>query len=1056
MGLIALCVLLAFAGTSHAGNTYIEDFATATYKDTLNTTADWDTVAAELRMQPFVPAEVGSLDTAGSAKDVAISGGIAVVADGVAGVHVINVYTPTPILIGSYNTTGSALGVDVAGNIAYVAGQTAGLQIIDFTNSSSPTLLSTYDTPDWASAVAVAGNLACVADGLSGLQIIDVTDPSTPLLAGTYSTTYAIGVVVAGSRAFVVDFYDGLKIVDISDPSSPTLIGSYNTGGNARAVALHGNLALVTTSSAGLFVLDISDPASPSLIGQDSHGGTGITVDGDRAYVSDGDLHIIDITDPVNPTLKITWTSPTDILHAVVAGEHAFLAGDTGGLRVVQVRETLEPPTLAGSIPDSGDDIFVSGNFAYFTGPTLRIYDISDPANSVFVGQYAPPPGEFLNWMYGVAVVGDLAYVAAEYPPGLQIVDVGDPSNPTLVGEYSTGPNNFGVYITVDGATAYLTKYPGFDIVDVSDPSNPTLLGTYDTGDFYGESAVKGDILYTTRHVTYDGELLAFDVSNPASPTVIGSAPVPARGGVTLWGDIAFITRSSEGVYAVDVSIPTDPSPMYSIYGGPARQTAVSGNRLFVTGDDGLLVFETTIGITPITSYPTISAAHRLTVSGNLALASSGGNALALRVFQDDVDPSAHTGASLAVDADPREIYSVHLASTQTAGVSWEVSADDGTNWQEIALDTWEALTVPGSDLRWRSTHAWAEPGLNPTVTDLQIDWLVETPTIESISDIGNDQGRRVRVSWVRSGHDLVGDATQAVEYAVYRKIDPDLGGSVQMKELNGLSAAARGHAATMQAAGWDFVASVPVLAEDNYSVVVPTLQDSTQSQGQYWTTFRVTAYSATPGVFWDSPPDSGYSLDNLAPSAPANLVVSYNNGGGNALSWDECADDDFDHFRVYRSTDPNSIPSPDALAHTTTSTSWLDTGDNGSGAFYKVTAVDAAGNESEAAAAGTVTSAGISPAPATYALYPNVPNPFNPVTTIRYDVPAGGEVSLRIYDVSGRLVTTLVSGVQTAGAKSVTWNGRDSNGRAVASGVYFYRLSAVSYNKTHKMVLMK
>jgi len=124
---------------------------------------------------------------------------------------------------------------------------------------------------------------------------------------------------------------------------------------------------------------------------------------------------------------------------------------------------------------------------------------------------------------------------------------------------------------------------------------------------------------------------------------------------------------------------------------------------------------------------------------------------------------------------------------------------------------------------------------------------------------------------------------------------------------------------------------------------------------------------------------------------------------------------------------------------------------------YYKVTATDFAGNESAPTSGGTITGVGGSVIPRTFALYPNVPNPFNPTTIIRYDVPqSGSAVSLEIYDVSGRLVKTLVDGRQSAGAKSVTWDGHDGAGRPVASGVYFYRLTAPNYTKTHKMVLMK
>jgi len=85
-----------------------------------------------------------------------------------------------------------------------------------------------------------------------------------------------------------------------------------------------------------------------------------------------------------------------------------------------------------------------------------------------------------------------------------------------------------------------------------------------------------------------------------------------------------------------------------------------------------------------------------------------------------------------------------------------------------------------------------------------------------------------------------------------------------------------------------------------------------------------------------------------------------------------------------------------------------------------------------------------------------NIPNPFNPSTTIHYEIGKSGPVSLRVYDISGALVRTLVDRSHAPGSYEVQWNGHDASGRAVASGVYFYRLEAKGYTQTRRMVLLK
>jgi hypothetical protein len=95
--------------------------------------------------------------------------------------------------------------------------------------------------------------------------------------------------------------------------------------------------------------------------------------------------------------------------------------------------------------------------------------------------------------------------------------------------------------------------------------------------------------------------------------------------------------------------------------------------------------------------------------------------------------------------------------------------------------------------------------------------------------------------------------------------------------------------------------------------------------------------------------------------------------------------------------------------------------------------------------------------APVAYRLHAPVPNPFNPATTISYEVPEHCLVSLCIYEIAGRLVRRLEDSVPRApGRYEVTWDGRNQAGRAVASGVYFYRLQAGAHAATRRAVLLK
>ena len=88
---------------------------------------------------------------------------------------------------------------------------------------------------------------------------------------------------------------------------------------------------------------------------------------------------------------------------------------------------------------------------------------------------------------------------------------------------------------------------------------------------------------------------------------------------------------------------------------------------------------------------------------------------------------------------------------------------------------------------------------------------------------------------------------------------------------------------------------------------------------------------------------------------------------------------------------------------------------------------------------------------PREFKLYSNYPNPFNPVTNIKFDLPKDVQVSIKIYDMVGREIKTLANEFKTAGRYSVTFSGAD-----LASGVYYYKIKAGEFEQVRKMILLK
>ena len=93
---------------------------------------------------------------------------------------------------------------------------------------------------------------------------------------------------------------------------------------------------------------------------------------------------------------------------------------------------------------------------------------------------------------------------------------------------------------------------------------------------------------------------------------------------------------------------------------------------------------------------------------------------------------------------------------------------------------------------------------------------------------------------------------------------------------------------------------------------------------------------------------------------------------------------------------------------------------------------------------------------PHAFNVYNNYPNPFNPVTTLRYDLPEDALVNITIYDIMGRIVRTLINSQQNAGFKSIQWNATNDAGSPLSAGLYLYKIQADYLVQTRKMVLLK
>ena len=324
-------------------------------------------------------------------------------------------------------------------------------------------------------------------------------------------------------------------------------------------------------------------------------------------------------------------------------------------------------------------------------------------------------------------------------------------------------------------------------------------------------------------------------------------------------------------------------------------------------------------------------------------------------------------------------------------------------------------------------------------------------PHIVSITDVPNDQGNQVLVSWAGSSNDRIGNAG-IDEYEVYREVDGRSSGSKVITSTSG------------PPGDWELVGISSARQTSNYHLTVPTLFNQTPDT-TILSTFFVSAVG-TDGTRWDSSPASGFSIDNLVPTAPTNVLASEGEAPVEQpfvqLTWDESPDADFNFFQIVRGTTSGFDPTAAEVIGSTTKTIFIDENVTVSTTFYyRVVAFDFNGNRGEFSdevsllitAVGGRETASI---PREFALYQNFPSPFNPDTKISYDLPKTSPVLLKIYNLMGQGVITLVDEEQPAGQYTVRWNSTNNFGTRVASGIYVYLLKAGDFAQSKRMILLK
>ncbi|OGC92833.1 MAG: hypothetical protein A2W25_01230 [candidate division Zixibacteria bacterium RBG_16_53_22] len=550
--------------------------------------------------------EVSKLYLQGQGRDIEVNGNYLYLADGFAGIQIIDISNPfNPALAASY-PIGMVNDIFIRGNLAFVAAGQLGVLIYNITNPVDLIEVSIYDTTGITgscSSVFVMDSLLFAPFGRI-LHIVSIADSANPLHIGSYQGAFGINNVFARDQWCYLADGPSYTILDIADPADPIVISGRIINNSVNEVVAAGHYLYISNGENGMAIENIQFPSQPEPASQLELNGvtTGLNLVGSLAFLSQyppysrvpqgpWGIMAVNVSNPTNPVVQGVYGTSAYNKGIFIQGRYAYLAGGISGMYIIDI---ADPSSLrVMSLIDTGHEtrsIVVRDTLAYVAdyGAGMKIIGVSDPSAPYQVGQFTAQ-----SHLSDIAISGNYAYLATHI---LDIVDISDQANPVLLGHFTRGP--FGGHcwsVVVRDTLAFAVTsfedpyYDELEIIDISDPAAPVLVASTDPywSSSFSDICLNGDYAFVAD---YPNGLRIFDISDPASPELVTT--YTGYGGlstVSISGIYAYVGQDEVGI--LDISNPAIPVPVdnYDTPGNPMG-IALSGGHIFVADATSVIV----------------------------------------------------------------------------------------------------------------------------------------------------------------------------------------------------------------------------------------------------------------------------------------------------------------------------------------------------------------------------------------------------------------------------------------------------------------------------------
>jgi len=711
------------------------------------------------------------------------------------------------------------------------------------------------------------------------------------------------------------------------------------------------------------------------------------------------------------------------VLYTVILLINVSLAQDSSG--VCQVGH------LYDFWQDGGGPMTIQGDYAYIlSGRGLRILDLNDPENPSEVGHCWI--GEYLKC---ITVHEDYAYLGGRENVDLYIVDISNPSYPFQVGKFS-GEIGSVQGIATDGDCAYiaeLSRYTGLNIIDVSDPTEPESIGHSERISLPIGIDLFDDFVYI---ITVSGDMIVMDISDPINPEEIGVYDVGSHllKDLLISDNYLYILDRLNGLSVFNISDPEDITELDLLRFRCGITLDISGLFAYVSCEDGLRVIDVSNrrDIRLVTLHEELCPAQSIAADNEVAYtahySSSGENGdysfeLTILDIQDpyefavigNYEPEFGWITQVAVTeqyafiidqynglrvADisnielPVEVwfYNIHDVKEIIAAGDYCYIVQDIGNLSNIVIfdvsdpDSFQLIT------NYRASQRVNDIALNGNFVFLSGNTLqvvdISEPSEPALAATYGIAGSQIEVT----GNYLLCSGVDSLwRLDISNPLDIQQAGFID--DIGRISIlAVSDRFAFVKSQGWRIL-------------IIDIVEDPTKV-GFY----RAESYLVSMKA------DNDYLY--LANSLIGLRII-------NVVNPDE-------PFQVGFYGTQNANLSDMAIC--------------GNNAFV----IDPAGLNIYDCSEDLVISRPVTDVPGTFKLFHAYPNPFNSITTIYFELPVSCYASLKITDLSGAEVETLINGYFNTGLHSIVWHPD-----GMASGIYFARLDSPGYVKTLKIVLI-